>query len=75
MLGWLLFGASAYAAFLWGHWFAISNAVINFWSLGIIHNHADDPAIRSGYERLVVVLNAVTSLVGLGLLLTKLGSA
>jgi hypothetical protein len=72
MLGWLFFAASAYAAYLWGNWIAIGVAVVNFWSLGMMHNHAEETGpsgpIRNNYESFVINLNMLSSLAGLGLL-------
>jgi|GEM_PF-2269476 len=76
MLGFILFAASAYAAYLSGNWFAIGNAAVNFWSLGIIHNYAKatglNAPVRDNYERLAITINAATSLIGVGLLVTRL---
>lgn len=78
MLGWIFFALSAYAAYLWGNWFAIGNTVVNFWSLGIMHNHAKKTGInapaRNDWERLVITINAATSLVGLGLFIARLAT-
>jgi hypothetical protein len=69
VIGWLLFGASAFAAGMWGNWFAVGNAVANFWSLGVMSNHGPANApIQSNGERFAVAVNAVTSLIGLGML-------
>ena len=71
MLGWLLFAASAYAAYLWGNWFAIGVAVVNFWSLGMMHNHAEETGpfgpVSSRAEQFWINVNMVSSFLGLGL--------
>lgn len=66
MVGWMLFGASAIAAGMWGNWFAIGNAVANFWSLGVMSNYGPANApVQSGWEQFMVLINAVTSVLGL----------
>jgi hypothetical protein len=76
MLGWLIFLASACAAIMWGNWFAIGVAVVNFWSLGIMHNYAEDSGpngpIRSGNEHFAITINAISGLAGIGLFLAAL---
>jgi hypothetical protein len=47
MLGWIFFAASAYAAFIFSNWFAIGNAILNFWSLGIMHNFGMSRPVQS----------------------------
>lgn len=73
MLGWILFGVAAYAACLWGNWLAIGNAVANFWSLGVMEDQQHAGPIGSGGERFAVLVNIATSLVGIALLLARLG--
>jgi hypothetical protein len=67
MLGWLFFMLSAYAAYTLKTWFAIANAAVNLWTLGIMHNYADEAGIRDNWERFAIVVNSVTSLIGVGL--------
>ena len=78
MLGWIFFALSAYAGYLWGHWFAIGNAAVNFWSLGIMHNHAEETGIwapaRNNFEQLVITIIAATSVIGLGLLFARIAT-
>lgn len=73
MLGWVLFGVSAFAAFSWGNWFAIGNAIANFWSLGVMNNYDPSTPVRSDGERFAVLVNIATSLLGVVLLIAALG--
>ena len=48
---------------------SLVNAIACFWSLGIMHNYADQPQAQSPYEHLVIFVNMVTALAGIGLLI------
>lgn len=78
MLGWIFCDLSALAACLWGRWLAIGNAVVNFRSLGIMHNRADETGIhapaRNDWKRLVITINAVTSLIGVELFIARIAT-
>ena len=67
MLGWIFFAASAYAAFVFSNWFAIGNAILNFWSLGIMHNFGMSRPVQSRAESLWIMVNVITSVIGLAL--------
>jgi hypothetical protein len=46
--------------------FAVINFIANFWSLGIMWNYRGDPYERSNYVQSVIIVNMITS--GLGLI-------
>ena len=65
MLGWIIFAASAYSAFIFGNWFVIGNAVLNFWSLGIMTNYGTSSHVTSGAESFWITVNMITAVFGL----------
>ena len=73
MLGWIFFGASVIAASTLGNGFAIGNAVLNFWSLGIMHNYKNEPYVHP-HERPWVMVNMITSVIGLVLFAISMAS-
>jgi hypothetical protein len=64
MFGWICAAASIYAAFSLGHPFVIANAVANVWTLGIMHNYPHDQGPSDNAERVAIMVNMVTSLIG-----------
>jgi hypothetical protein len=40
---------------------SLINAIVDFWSLGIMHNYGRESGISDNYERLVISLNMITS--------------
>ncbi len=77
MFGWvsvLVCGVAAYLMFNISKGagiFALVVLGVNFWSLGIIHNYGPGQ-VRDNYERFVVTLNMLSTIVGVILLVVAL---
>lgn len=67
MLGWLLAAASVYAAVAFGNPLVIANAVANVWSLGIMHNYSHNAGPADNGERVAILVNMITGIVGTAL--------
>jgi hypothetical protein len=51
---------------------ALIVTLVNFWSLGVMHNYRNEPGVSGGYERFVISVNMITSVTGLVLLILGL---
>ena len=77
MLGWvsvLVCGIAAYLMFSVGKGagiFALVVLGVNFWSFGIIYNYGPG-RIQDNYERFVITLNILSTIIGVGLLVVAL---
>ena len=77
-MGWFSFiicGIATYLAFKTNSAisiFALINAIANFWSFGIMHNYGGHIGVGGNYERFVITLNMITTIVGIILLIIVL---